>query len=112
MIDIDKLSFNQMMGEEIELIPLVSEEDEKKFSKQAVPEALAILPLKNTVLFPGGTRRPDTGRLRAEQTTTTSVRSRGCTMRRFRSGGGSDPGPPIAPKTRRGGGLGQLQERI
>ncbi|MGB3454383.1 MAG: endopeptidase La [Moheibacter sp.] len=53
MIDIDKLSFNQMMGEEIELIPLVSEEDEKKFSKQAVPEALAILPLKNTVLFPG-----------------------------------------------------------
>lgn len=53
MIDIDKLSFNQMMGEEIELIPLVSEEDEKKFSKQSVPEVIAVLPLKNTVLFPG-----------------------------------------------------------
>jgi len=53
MIDTDKLSFNQMMGEEIELIPLVSEEDEKKFSKQAVPEIVAVLPLKNTVLFPG-----------------------------------------------------------
>lgn len=53
MIDIDKLSFNQMMGEEIELIPLVSEEDEKKFSKQSVPDVIAVLPLKNTVLFPG-----------------------------------------------------------
>lgn len=53
MINIDKLSFDQMMGEEIELIPLVSEEDEKKFSKQSVPEVISVLPLKNTVLFPG-----------------------------------------------------------
>ncbi|MFA7617074.1 MAG: endopeptidase La [Weeksellaceae bacterium] len=53
MINIDKLSFDQIMGEEIELIPLVSEEDEKKFSKQSVPEVISVLPLKNTVLFPG-----------------------------------------------------------
>jgi ATP-dependent Lon protease len=53
MINIDKLSLNQIMGDEIELIPLVSEEDEKKFSKQSIPEVLPVLSLKNTVLFPG-----------------------------------------------------------
>lgn len=53
MIDIDNLSLDQMLGEEIELIPLMNEEDEKKFKKQNVPEILPILSLKNTVLFPG-----------------------------------------------------------
>lgn len=53
MINIDKLSFDQIMGEEIELIPLVNEEDEKRFNKQPIPDTLAILSLKNTVLFPG-----------------------------------------------------------
>jgi ATP-dependent Lon protease len=53
MINIDNLSLDQMLGEEIELIPLMNEEDEKKFNKQNVPEVLPILSLKNTVLFPG-----------------------------------------------------------
>lgn len=53
MIDIDKLSLNQMMEEEIELIPLINEEDEKKFNKEVIPETLPILSLKNTVMFPG-----------------------------------------------------------
>ena len=53
MINIDNLSLDQILGEEIELIPLMNEEDEKKFKKQDVPEVLPILSLKNTVLFPG-----------------------------------------------------------
>lgn len=53
MIDIDKLSFDHILGEEIELIPLMNEEDEEKFKKQEIPNDLPILSLKNTVLFPG-----------------------------------------------------------
>ena len=34
-------------------IPLMSEEEEKKLTESAIPEELPILPLKNTVLFPG-----------------------------------------------------------
>jgi ATP-dependent Lon protease len=34
-------------------IPLMSEEEEKALTESAVPESLPILPLKNTVLFPG-----------------------------------------------------------
>ncbi|MDD3773548.1 MAG: LON peptidase substrate-binding domain-containing protein, partial [Weeksellaceae bacterium] len=53
MINIDNLSLEQIMGEEIELFPLMDERDEKKIKKQPVPEELPILSLKNTVLFPG-----------------------------------------------------------
>lgn len=53
MIELDKLSLDQIIGEEIELIPLMNEEDEKKFNQETVPEELPILSLKNTVLFPG-----------------------------------------------------------
>jgi len=34
-------------------IPLMSEEEERKLTESAVPDQLPILPLKNTVLFPG-----------------------------------------------------------
>jgi ATP-dependent Lon protease len=34
-------------------IPLMSEEEERKLTESAIPEELPILPLKNTVLFPG-----------------------------------------------------------
>lgn len=34
-------------------IPLMSEEEEKELTESGVPETLPILPLKNTVLFPG-----------------------------------------------------------
>lgn len=53
MIDLDNMSLDQIIGEEIELIPLMNEEDEKKIKKQSIPEVLPILSLKNTVLFPG-----------------------------------------------------------
>lgn len=36
-----------------EFIPLMTEEDENKMQKEKLPEALSILPLRNTVLFPG-----------------------------------------------------------
>ena len=41
------------MGEEIELIPLMSRDEENKLQKQNLPETLPILSLRNTVLFPG-----------------------------------------------------------
>ncbi len=34
-------------------IPLMSEEEERKLTESAIPDELPILPLKNTVLFPG-----------------------------------------------------------
>src|SRR5690606_8917304 len=52
IIDIDSLSF-QMIDEETELIPLMTPEDEATIRKEEFPEELPILPLRNTVLFPG-----------------------------------------------------------
>ena len=39
--------------EDTEFIPLLSSEDEDQMNSEKVPEELSILPLKNTVLFPG-----------------------------------------------------------
>lgn len=52
-MNLDNLSLDQIMSEEIELIPLMNEEDEKRNKMQAIPDELPILSLKNTVLFPG-----------------------------------------------------------
>lgn len=52
IIDIDSLSF-QELNEEAELIPLMTPEDEDAINKEELPDELAILPLRNTVLFPG-----------------------------------------------------------
>lgn len=46
------MNFSQL-DEETEFIPLMSSEDEEMMNKEAVPEELPILPLRNTVLFPG-----------------------------------------------------------
>ncbi len=48
----DNLSL-QDLNEESELIPLLTPEDEEEMNKEALPETLPILPLRNTVLFPG-----------------------------------------------------------
>ena len=52
IIDIDSLSF-QELNEEAELIPLMTPEDEDAINREVLPDELAILPLRNTVLFPG-----------------------------------------------------------
>ncbi|MFV8282796.1 endopeptidase La, partial [Christiangramia marina] len=50
--NIDSLSF-QGIDEDAELIPLMTPEDEEEINKEDLPETLPILPLRNTVLFPG-----------------------------------------------------------
>ena len=49
---IDRLA-SDVIDEEAEFIPLLSNEDEEKINKEQTPEVLPILPLRNTVLFPG-----------------------------------------------------------
>ena len=48
----DNLSL-QGIDEDAELIPLMTPEDEEEINKEDLPEVLPILPLRNTVLFPG-----------------------------------------------------------
>ena len=50
--NIDKMSFDDL-GEESEFIPLMTPEDEEAIEKENLPEVLPLLPLTNTVLFPG-----------------------------------------------------------
>ncbi len=52
-INIDNLSLQNILDEEAELIPLMTPEDEEEIRKEDVPGVLPILPLRNTVLFPG-----------------------------------------------------------
>ena len=54
MIEIS--SFDSLSSEHIEdaeIIPLMSSEDEEAMQREGLPEVLPILPLRNTVLFPG-----------------------------------------------------------
>ncbi|MFD2552317.1 endopeptidase La [Bizionia sediminis] len=51
-LSLDSLSF-QDFDENSELIPLMTPEDEEEINNEALPEALPILSLRNTVLFPG-----------------------------------------------------------
>ena len=50
--NLDSLSL-QGIDEDAELIPLMTPEDEEEINKEDLPEILPILPLRNTVLFPG-----------------------------------------------------------
>ena len=47
------MSLHSMLNEDSELIPLMTPEDEEIINKESVPKILPILPLRNTVLFPG-----------------------------------------------------------
>jgi len=49
---IDSMSF-QGIDEDADLIPLMTPEDEEEINREPLPGTLPILPLKNTVLFPG-----------------------------------------------------------
>jgi len=53
VMHIDNMSLHSLLNEDSELIPLMTPEDEEIINKESVPEILPILPLKNTVLFPG-----------------------------------------------------------
>ena len=48
-----ELFFLDNIDEKSDLIPLLSLEDEEKINSTKIPKELSILPLKNTVLFPG-----------------------------------------------------------
>ena len=52
-IGIKSLNLNDLLNEETEFLPLMSDEDEAKISKEDAPDVIPILPLRNTVLFPG-----------------------------------------------------------
>lgn len=52
----DPFDFNQslpIINEETEFFPLLSQQDEDEMSNAEIPDVLPILPLRNTVLFPG-----------------------------------------------------------
>ena len=52
IITFDSLSL-QEFDSEAELIPLLTPEDEEEMTNEELPKSLPILPLRNTVLFPG-----------------------------------------------------------
>ncbi|MBL6591174.1 MAG: endopeptidase La [Flavobacteriaceae bacterium] len=52
IFDLSSISLNPI-DEESELIPLMTSDDEEAISRESIPETLPILPLRNTVLFPG-----------------------------------------------------------
>ena len=51
--NIDLIDFAEGIEEGTEFIPLLSAEDEESLSQEDMPDVLPILPLRNTVLFPG-----------------------------------------------------------
>ena len=55
MIDFEEnvFSFSNFLDDEAEFIPLLSADEEESMNSGPFPEILPILPLKNTVLFPG-----------------------------------------------------------
>ena len=51
--NIDALSLSDVVGGETEFFPLMSGQEDFDFDKNEIPKKLPILPLRNTVLFPG-----------------------------------------------------------
>jgi ATP-dependent Lon protease len=49
----NNLLLSDVINDETEFFPLMSDEDEQKIDKEKNPDVLPILPLRNTVLFPG-----------------------------------------------------------
>ncbi|MGO1815623.1 MAG: endopeptidase La [Sphingobacterium sp.] len=56
MSNFDSFDFNQalpIINDETEFFPLLTQQDEDEMRNEKIPEQLPILPLRNTVLFPG-----------------------------------------------------------
>jgi len=51
--DFKNLAISNMIDDDAEFIPLLSADDEEQMNSESIPEELPILPLRNTVLFPG-----------------------------------------------------------
>src|SRR5579872_7118768 len=51
--NLGKMLTDDIIEEDTEFIPLLSSEDEDIMNSEKTPEVLSILPLRNTVLFPG-----------------------------------------------------------
>lgn len=52
LLNIDSLSLKEL-DEDADFIPLMTSDDEEAISKESIPDLIPVLPLKNTVLFPG-----------------------------------------------------------
>lgn len=52
-INISDMALTNMMDEDSDFIPIITDEDENALDELVVPDSLPILPLRNTVLFPG-----------------------------------------------------------
>lgn len=52
-INLDDILMQEESNQQSEFIPLITDEEEETLNKVEVPENLPILPLRNTVLFPG-----------------------------------------------------------
>lgn len=52
-LDFRSFKLPNLIDEEAEFIPLLSPEDEEQMNAEELPEVLPVLPLRNTVLFPG-----------------------------------------------------------
>src|SRR6266581_7359716 len=53
IFDNENIHMNPIIEDDAELIPLLSTEDEEQINSEKFPDTLPILPLRNTVLFPG-----------------------------------------------------------
>jgi ATP-dependent Lon protease len=51
--EFDGLKFSALVDDDTEFIPLLTTEDEDQINSEKLPDVLSILPLRNTVLFPG-----------------------------------------------------------
>jgi ATP-dependent Lon protease len=51
--DMDSIMISNVLDEDAEFIPLLSPDDEEQINAEETPDELPILPLRNTVLFPG-----------------------------------------------------------
>ncbi|UKN02954.1 endopeptidase La [Paracrocinitomix mangrovi] len=51
--EVDFFDLTNIIDQDSEFIPLISEEEEDNMNREEVPDVLSILPLRNNVLFPG-----------------------------------------------------------